>query len=183
MGAVLHSTIPAPYTRNPDRLEIGDDYNMSAQISVLGVTRPDGGLKESQAAFRKHHHEVGDALLNISGVGTPSGEMADKDDPRPAYVHQPFPCMLYHADGRDTVVRDQAELATAKGVGFRHAPFAKPAVHVGNPQEEKKLLLDQLADRDAKLAMQNEMLLETMARLEALEQREREAAEALPKKK
>ena len=181
MGAVLTSTIPAPYTRNPDRFEVGEEHFMSAQISVLGVNRPEGGLKESQAAFRKHHVEVGDALLNVSGIGTATGEVADKDDPRPAYVHQPFPCMLYHADGRDTVVRTQTELAAAKGIGFRHAPYPKPGVHVGTLAEEKKFLLDQLADERGKLAMQNELLLEMKARLDALEGANASTAEAVAK--
>lgn len=170
MGAVLISGVPAPYSRNPDHKEIGDD--MAAEISVIGASSPEAGidgLKASISAFRKHHQEVGNALLNLSGIDTVTGAAADKDDPRPTYRHQAWPKMVYHADGRDLIVGNDAELKAAVGKSFREQPYPKAQVAVGDPAAEKKLLLDEIRERDGKLAIQNEMLMKLTERMEQME--------------
>lgn len=170
-AAILGCRVPAPYSRNDQRIQPTEEHFMPAQITVIGMQREAGGLKESIGAFRKHHGEVATALLNISGIGTITGDPVDKDDPRMPYEYQEWPRMVYHGDGREVVVVDQDEFAEHIAVGFRAKPYPKPQVVVGNPAEEKKLLIDQLADRDAKLAKQNEMLLELLAWKREVEQK------------
>ena len=123
-----------------------------------------GGLKESLAKFRKHHHDVGDALLNISGVGTPNGESVDQDEPRPTYVHQDYPRTMYHADLRQETVQDATEQKALEAQGFRTKPYARPQIAVHDPATEKK----ELVDRNRELQGTISQLLE---RLEALEKR------------
>lgn len=134
----------------------------AANVQVLGVDRPVGLLKESLTAFRKHHEEVANALLNVT-------EGADKDDPRPAYQHRDWPKMIYHSDGREQLVTNDRELESFTLRGFRSASFPKVQVAIGDPAAEKKVLLDEIRERDGKLAVQNEMLMKALARLEALE--------------
>lgn len=137
---------------------------MPADITVIGVNDGMGGLKESLAKFRKHHVEVGDALMNVSGVGTATGAMVDKDEPRPLYEHQDYPRMLYHADGREKTVNGIEDQREAEKIGFRTKPYLRPAVHLADPQTEKRELLDRNRELTARLA-------ELAERLEAVEKR------------
>src|SRR3954468_24126991 len=97
MEGIIISRVPEPYSRNPDREEF---ETVSANVHVAGMQGNDGmgGLVESVSKFCKHHKEVGEALLNISGIETPTGGPVDKDEPRPAYQRQEFPKMVYHAE-------------------------------------------------------------------------------------
>lgn len=145
---------------------------MAAEISVIGASSPEAGidgLKASISAFRKHHQEVGAALLNISGIATVTGAVADKDDARPAYRHLDWPKMVYHADGRERIVGSPGELKEAIADRFRDVPYPKAQVAVGDPAAEKKLLLDEIRERDGKLAIQNEMLMKLTERMEQME--------------
>ena len=118
VDAVLVSRVPVEYSRNPAHLEVGEEEYMAAQVSVLGVQSGMGGLKESQAKFRKHHTEVGDALMNVSGVGTSTGQPVDKDEPRPGYQHQEYPKMLYKPN-EETIVKTATEFRSALAGGWR----------------------------------------------------------------
>lgn len=145
---------------------------MSGTVTVAGLSDAGmGGLKESLARFHKHHQEVGAALLNISGIGTATGEPVDKDEPRPAYEHQPWPRMVYHQDGREVIVNGRGELADSVKRGFREEPYVKAKVAVGDPAAEKQALIERNTELEGKLNAQNDMLSKLMARLEALEQK------------
>lgn len=142
---------------------------MSASVNVVGLQNDGmGGLNESLAKFRKHHAEVGDALLNISGIGTKDGKPADKDEPRPAYVHQEYPKQTYHADGRELVVRNDKELRDAQKQAFRTEQYLKPRVHVGDPLAEKKELLDRNRELGGQVSILTEALQRLQQQVEAL---------------
>ena len=148
-----------------------------ANVQVMGIPRDMPGLKGSLATFTKHHIEVGDALLNIAGVGTKDGKMADVEEPRPRYVHQDFPKMLYHADGREEIVDGPDAMKEIEAKGFRTLPYPKPQVAIEDPKVEKQRLIDDAAKARADLAKSTEIMQAMMARLEALEA-ERKAAPA-----
>ena len=132
---------------------------MAGAVTVMGVERELEGLKESLSRFRKHHEEVANALLNISGIGTMTGDVADKDDPRPAYVRQEWPKHVYHADGRDKTVADSAELQLEMDEGFRLEPYQKPQIAVHDPKSEKAALEARLKQQDATIAQLQDMVL------------------------
>jgi hypothetical protein len=146
-----------------------------ANVTVSGMPREMGGLKESQVAFMKHHKEVADALLNISGIGTIDGKPHDKDDPRPPYVHQDWPKMVYHAEHGELVVEDQHELDEALRQRYRPEPYLKPQVALADPRAEKFALQKELKEKDGQITtladqmrrMQDQMT-EMAAKLEAI---------------
>ena len=105
-------------------------------VSNMGDAGRDGA-KESQVIFRRHHEAVGHALLNISGIGTATGEPVGKDEDRPAYVFQEFPKMKYHADGRELIVNNKKEEGASAQNGFRADPYPKPKLAVADPRFEK----------------------------------------------
>lgn len=142
---------------------------MSADIRVSGIDRPHGGLKEALAQTRKHFREVGDALLNVSGIGTADGKPVDKDDARPAYHYQEWPKMIYHADGREEIAATPIDWARFKERGFREEPYIKPQVEVLDPAAEKKVLMTERDQLRAQLNTQNDLLVRMADRLEALE--------------
>lgn len=142
---------------------------MSAQITVSGIDRPHGGLKEALAKTRRHFTEVGDALLNVSGIGTATGKPVDADDVRPAYHYQEWPKMIYHADGREEIAVSPIEWAKLKERGFREEPYIKPQVEVLDPASEKKVLMVERDQLRAQLNTQNDLLVRMAERLEALE--------------
>ena len=134
---------------------------MGAHVSVIGVQDGMGGLKESQAKFRKHHQEVGDALLNISGVGTSTGDKVDKDEERPGYKHQEFPKMLYKPN-EEVIVSNKADMEVHTKAGWREEPYPRPQIAVLDPATEKKNLMDTNQQLQAQLIRMQE-------RLEAIE--------------
>jgi hypothetical protein len=163
MAAVHASAVPVPYSRD----RTGDyDFMTGASVTVTGMGNDMGGLKESLTAFRKHHKEVGAALLNISGVGTVTGGPVDKDEERPAYRHQEWPIMLYHADGREVIVgdpdapegRNKADIKAHLDLGFRREPYVKPQIQVLDPATEKKELLATNRQLQAQITLMNEQL-------------------------
>ncbi len=169
-SAVLVSKIPEPYSRNSRHHEgPGKAEDMSANISVIGVQEGMGGLKESISKFRKHHGEVGDALMNISGLGTVTGDPVDKDEPRPAYHHAEWPMMIYHADGRERVVQDHREYEEWRGKGFRDDPYPKPQVAVLDPATEKKALMETNRQLQGQVTTQQDLIDRLSARLDAVE--------------
>ncbi len=143
---------------------------MAANITVAGMPREMGGLKESTAAHRKHWKEVGDALLNISGIGTADGKPVDKDEPRIAYKHQSFPRMVYHAENGELVVENDTELTEALRQKYREAPYIKPQVMVEDPRIEKQRLQDSLKTKDGQINTLADKLTKALERLDALEQ-------------
>ncbi len=122
-------------------------------ISVIGQegTTKVGGLKESQAAFRRHHQHLGDALLNISGIDTIDGQPVDKDEPRPPYQHRDWPRMIYHADGREVVVFGPGQLREKLKEGFREEGYPKKQVLVADAVTEKREALDREKDTQAQI--------------------------------
>lgn len=146
---------------------------MSANIQVMGRPREAGGLKESIAKFTKHHAEVGDALLNVSGIGVPEGQVLDENDPRPAYDPRDpankWPLMVYHAERGELTVLDAEELKEARRQGYRDDPYPKPQIAVLDPASEKKALEIQLRQKDGEIALLSDTTQKLMERLEALE--------------
>jgi|SRR5579862_1576815 len=141
-----------------------------ATVNVIGqINEGMGGLKESLTTFRKHHQQVGDALLNISGIGTATGEPVDKDEERPKYEFQPYPRHVYHADRREQIVANEAEFKLAVKAGFRADPYPRPQVAVGDPQQEKKELLDRNRALQGEVSKQQELIEQLADRLAALE--------------
>ncbi len=137
---------------------------MPGGVNVVGMANDGmGGLKESLTVFRKHHKDVGESLLNVSGIGTATGEPVDKDEERPAYEHEEYPKMLYHVDRREQTVENPTEQKAAEKAGFRTAPYPKAQVHVGDPAAEKKELLD----RNQELQGQVSVLTENFDKLQA----------------
>lgn len=151
MGSVLVSSVPEPYSRNPERND-----NVSAEhVQVLGgVNDGMGGLEESRAVFKKHSREVGDALLNLSGIGTMTGEPAKKDDERPGYDPRgnEFPAMIYHPEKGEEIVNTRAELDQMLKMGWREEPYIKPQVALEDPKTEKLMLQKQLKEKDGEIA-------------------------------
>ena len=166
---LINIRVPEAYSRNPDHVEFGDEY-MPANIVVTGQLRKNvDPLKESQVAFRKHQAEVGDAVLNVSGIGTPNGEPLDKDDPRPPYVHQEWPKVMYHADGRFLEVANSAEMEEATVGSFRLKPYPKVQVAVADPATEKKELLATNRNLQGQIVSQQELIERMEARLTEME--------------
>lgn len=144
---------------------------MSAAVQVQGLPgkTTGGGTKEAQVKFRKHHVEVGDALLNLA-------EGVDQDEPRPAYVKQEFPMMVYHAEKGELIVSGQEDhvdgrlgLKSALKAGYRRQPYPKVAVAVLDPATEKLELLAKLKTKDGEIATLTDLVLKMNARLEKLE--------------
>lgn len=144
---------------------------MAANVSVSGMPREMGGLKESVVAFRKHHKEVGDALLNISGVDTATGQPTDKDEPRMPYVHQDWPRMVYHADGREEICVTERDFNALKPKGFREQPYPKVQVAMADPKTEKVELQKKLAEKEGQIATLQDTLTKLAARVEELAQK------------
>jgi len=142
---------------------------MAANVSVSGMPRTMGGLRESQVAFHKHHKDVGDALLNISGVGTVTGGPVDKDEPRMPYVPQEYPKMVFHPEHGELIVQDEKELEEALRQRYRMEPYPKPQIALEDPKVEKKQLQDKLKQQEGVINQQNDLLMKLTARMEALE--------------
>lgn len=134
---------------------------MAGEVSVMGVPREMGDLKESMGAFRKHHAAVGLALMNVQ-------EGRDKDDDRAPYKFQAWPTMLHHPDGRDEAAQDERERAALLKRGFRAEPYLKPQVAVLDPATEKKTLLDQNQQFQAQLTIMADQQAKLLAQLEEL---------------
>lgn len=164
--AVLVSRVPEPFSRE------GRGYDvMSGAVHVMGVPNQGmGGLKETLKRFTDHHHETGEVLCAISGVGMPGGIPGDKDDPRPAYQFQPWPTMVYHADGRFEPARNKEELAAWITKGFRREPYPKIQIEVLDPATEKKALKDENNQLRAQMARQADLMEKMIKRMEAYEQ-------------
>jgi len=142
---------------------------MAAEITVLGAETQMGGLTESLARFRKHHIEVGDALLNISGVGTVTGEPVDKDTPRPPQKLQAYPKALHHSNGSAIVVEDPKREKEAKALGFRDEPYPPVRVVTSTPALDKKELLDRNTALQSQLTQQADLLEKLQAQLTELQ--------------
>lgn len=109
-------------------------------VTVTGMTGArDTGLKESLVKFRAHWREMGDALLNISGIGTATGLPVNKDEDRIPYEHQPWPRLMYHADSREVLVADEKQVAAAVRDGFRKDPYARPQIAIADAATEKSV--------------------------------------------
>lgn len=159
MGAVIVSEVPAPYSRSTGR----NEENMAGEIAVSGQLRDDvDPLQESLMEFRKHHQNAGDQLNNLAAG-------LKHTDSVPVYIRQEWPMMVYHANGGEKIVHNEGELVAAQTKGFRATPYPKAQVHVGNPLEEKALLLKQLDEERARNTVQAEQLAKLAERLEALE--------------
>lgn len=146
-----------------------------ANITVSGMPREMGGLKESQTAFRKHHIEVGDALLNVSGIGTIDGKPKDKDEPRPPYKKQDLPKMLYHPEKGEHICYSKAEVEEKLKTGWRKEPYRKPQVALEDPRAEKFALQKQLKEKDGQITALGDQLQRALDRLDRLESKAAEA--------
>lgn len=140
-----------------------------ANIMVIGaLDDQEHGLTESLAAFDKNNRETVDALMNISGVGTPEGKKVHHATPRQPYVVQPFPAMLYKP-GEEITVQNANEMADAQRRGYRTEPYIKPQVELLDPAQEKKNLMETNKQLQAQQIVQAEEMAKLMKRLEELE--------------
>ncbi len=146
-------------------------------VSVIGTDYDNlDGLQTALDSTFKTHRENAVQIMNVhdavqarkAGLRGPK-----KQDPRPAYVYQPFPKHTYHADGRELVCADPAALDAAKERGFREEPYPVARVAVGDPKAEKAALEAKLRESDGKLAVQNELLLKLTERLDAIDKRKK----------
>lgn len=143
-----------------------------ANVHVMGgVNDGMGGLQESQSKFRKHHKEVGDALLNVSGIGTPDGKPVDKDADRLPMEFQKFPMMIYHAEKGEEIINSDQELADMLRKGWREEPYIKAQVALEDPKAEKLALEAKLKQKDGEIALMNDTLRKALARLDQLEEK------------
>ena len=138
---------------------------MSNPVTVVGMQKEMGGLKESMAAWRRNTVEVSDALLNIT-------EGKDKDDARQPYAFQGYPTALYRPDKMEFANSSQ-EKAELIRRGFRPEPYPKPQIEVLDPAIEKKALRDKNDELQGQIIRQQDALSKMMERLEALEKSKR----------
>lgn len=139
---------------------------MNGSMSVLttGLPKDMGGHKKSQAEFALHNKRVGDALMNLE-------EGRDEDDPRPAYVYQPYPKMLFHHEKGEIIVANKDEQKIKESEGWRTTPYEKPRVVVLDPAIEKKALMDENRELKGQIVHQTDLLSRLEARLESLEKK------------
>lgn len=142
-------------------------------VSVMGVDYDNvDGIQASLAATFKAHRENGDVLLNLVDAANARADGRTdgptKSAPRPAYVRQPFPRHIYHADGRDRVVADQDALDAWKEKGFREEPYPKVRVAPADPGAEKAARIAQDLETAGKIASQNDLIQKLSAQVEAL---------------
>jgi hypothetical protein len=141
-------------------------------VQLLGEQWDQDGMALALSTHVEAHHKNSKELLNISD-GLEDVKRGEKRRsqyaPRPAYVHQPYPKHLYHADGREQIVADEDAQDAAVAAGFRTEPYPKVRVALGDPGAEKAALQAKLLESDGKIASQNDLLQKLMTRLEALE--------------
>lgn len=144
---------------------------MAGEVSVMGVMPEVGGLEDSQGIFRKWHKNVGDSLLNLA-------EGKKVNDEREAYRFQPWPTMVYHADGRNLQIgkpdarkeENEKELKEALARGFRREPYLKPQVAVLDPRDEKAALIRELTDQRSQNAQMFDLITKLKAQVDSIEQ-------------
>lgn len=151
-------------------------------VSAIGLQEGMGGLEESMHEFKRHHEDVGNKLMNLSGIGTATGQPVKKTEPRPGYVHQPFPMMVYHSEHGELIVNDADELQEARRQQYRDEPYLKPRVAVEDPATEKRILQTQLKQKDGEIAQLSDVLSKAMERLDKLEGAQFDQAQKTSKK-
>jgi len=137
-------------------------------VSAQEFNAEPGMLDESLDAFKTNEEKRARGLLNLVGVGTIDGKPAKLQAYRPEYVHQEYPRMVYHADGRDMIVDDAEEHEIMRQNGFRDRPWDKPRVAVADPGVEKKILQDKLQQKDGEIAILTEGVAELRDTVEQL---------------
>lgn len=153
--SVQHSPVPRAYSRNREHFEFGED--MSVQV-FGGIQKGEGGFKESMKAFRTHHKEQGDQLLNIA-------DGIDKDDARPAYIHKQFPKMLYKPTDEKVVMHEQ-EMKDAIETGWREEPYPRVQIAVLDPATEKRALIDRNGQMEAQIVLMQEQINKLVTSME-----------------
>ncbi len=123
-----------------------------------------GGFKASLKEHRDHHKKQGDQLNNlVDGL--------DHNDPRPAYVHQGYPTMLYKpepGEKGEKVVMTAEEKAVALQDGWRDEPYPRLQIVVNDPATEKKNLMDTNSQLQSQLILQQEALDKMQAQMAEL---------------
>lgn len=141
-------------------------------VQVLGIDYENmDGMASTLAATFKTARENGDILLNLADAAAArkDGRVGPKkNDPRPRYVHQPYPKAAHHPDGRTIAVESPAERDAAHERGFRDAPYPVVRAAVGDPRAEKaaREILD--AETRGKIASQNDLILKLSEQVAAL---------------
>jgi hypothetical protein len=142
-------------------------------VSVRGVDYDNEG--DGLAGLLAVHFEAarknGEVILNLNdaAIARASGlKGPKKNDPRPPYVHQPFPKDLHHADGRTRTVASAAEQKTAIGEAFREQPYPVVRVAPADPAAEKAARIAKDAETEGKIASQNELILKLSAQVAEL---------------
>lgn len=146
-------------------------------VNVAGIVDMEAGahgLHEAMAEFNDHEEKRATALLNLAGVGIPEDKKADAQKnwrrERPAYdpnlPENQWPRMLYHADGRQIVIGGDKEEKAAVVKGFRREPYPVIQIAIEDPKVEKKMLQDQLREKDGKIATLSDQLERLIARMD-----------------
>ncbi len=142
-------------------------------VSVAGVTdRPMPGLKAALKGHREEWVKNGEAVLNLNdgqnGAKNASGEPLTENDPRPAYKHQHFPKMVYHAKFGDRTVDDESELEMAIEEGYRSTPYPVVRVAHADPGIEKANLQRELKEKDGQISTLADEMREMKAQMAEL---------------
>jgi biotin carboxyl carrier protein len=130
------------------------------------------GLVKSLAATFGAHVENGKALANLEDArlarldGRKNGPR--QNDARPAYVHQPFPKAMHHADGRVIEVANEKAQAAAEKKDFRAEHYPVVRVALADPEAEKAARKAADAETAGKIASQNDLIQKLFAQVAAL---------------
>lgn len=163
--AITVSGVPEAYSRNPARIQTGDEINMP--IQVFGGMQQAGGFKQAMKEHRQHWQKQGDELLQVA-------EGLDHNEPRAPYVHQGFPKMLYQpvrGEKGEKVVLNAQEMAVAIEDGWREEPYEFPSIAVLDPQTEKAALAKKLEQAEAQNIQLSTLMSKMSERLEKLEKK------------
>lgn len=146
-------------------------------VNVAGIVDMESGahgLHEAMAEFVDHEEKRATALLNLAGVGIPADKQAEAQKnwrhARPPYnpdlPENQWPRMLYHADGRQIVVGGDKEEKASTIKGFQRQPFPVVQIAMEDPKLEKKLLQEQLRQKDGQIATLAEQVQLLMSRMD-----------------
>lgn len=139
-------------------------------VTVRGVEYDNegDGMQGLLAAHAEAHRKNGDIILNLADatIARAKGLVGPKkNDPRPPYVHQPYPKDMHHADGRVRTVPNPAGKKAAEAEGFREEAYPVVRVAPADPAAEKAAKIAQDTETAGKIAAQNDELQKLKAQL------------------
>lgn len=144
---------------------------MSVSVRGIDYDNEGDGLAGLLAVHAEAHRKNGEIILNLNDAAKARAEGKvgpKKNDPRPPYVHQPFPKDVHHADGRTRTVTAPAQQKAATAEGFREEPYPKVRVAPADPAAEKAARIAKDVETEGKIASQNDLIQKLMAQVEDL---------------